>query len=515
MTAPPLAFPRLPRARAPRLAPWVLLGALGLLQPATARAIEAASPSPSAVARAAPALPRYVEPELPKPKPGELERLEALWAELARDDVAVRRAARERLSSVDATWLPALLERFDVLCEHPNKPKLKAFLEHVRRTSRGGAEATSAAAEAGATPDDLDLLIEWQARGAAELEPLTRVLASSRMLERIGTLPAARRLVSVYVRFGEFLRSDTERALARLGDRAVPALIEATGHPVARVATWARRQLEALGRAEPSEAMRLEDVELRAQVARALGKVRRVEAAPLLVSYANGEHARVRSASREALVSLGDAAVWPLRDAYERTLGERAPLEWAWERVARELFAAFDRRRFADLHARFEAALGSERRGDLAAACSAFDAIIARAPDFERNAEMAPIYFRCAEARAEGDPESAILALRRAERLAGAPELEHKAGSLRRTLEARRLLARGVVDPVLIQRARELDPQNARALELLESAADAPGAGLSAVVRYIALAAIALVALLGLGWMLARHRYGGLARRTP
>jgi hypothetical protein len=46
--------------------------------------------------------------------------------------------------------------------------------------------------------------------------------------------------------------------------------------------------------------------------------------------------------------------------------------------------------------------------------------------------------------------------------------VHERAVSLRQTLEAEALLGRGLVDRTLLERARQLDPQNQRAKALLE-----------------------------------------------
>lgn len=389
--------------------------------------------------------------------------------QLSASDATERFAARRRVAEVDAGWLPAVLERFEQLADGSNKLALKALLEKVRDRAR--AELRAAMEREGktgavVTPDYLDMLVAHPDRSAPELRPLTEVVALSRMLESIGTLPAARGLINVYVRFGEFLRVDTQLALARLQDRAVAALIEATVHPVPRIAEWAGKQLSALDKAQPSSAMQVTDPSLRADILRAYGKTRDLDHARLLLSYAASERAQIRLAARQAVAMLGDAAIWQLRDAYEKTVGSRAPREWPWDRVARELFARYDSQRLAHIYAAFERGLQAERAGDLAAARAAFDEVLASDPSFERREVMAPVYLAFAQTQADNEAEAAALAARRAARLAPSGPVHDRAESLRYTLEARALLARGIADEVLVQRARELDPENQRAAAL-------------------------------------------------
>jgi hypothetical protein len=455
-------------------------------------------------------LPVFAEPVLPTASPAELARLDGFIDQLLAPELPMRTDALGRVRAVDASWLPALAERFESLASGANKPALEAVLEkmHARARqqpedaeARGATrrEARKRANERARPPTDtLATVVAHPDRSSAFLRPLTEVLAYGRMFEAIGTLPAARRLVSVYVRFGEFLRVDTELALARMQDAAIAALIETTGHPVPRIAAWATKQLDVMGKRVASEAVQVQDPTLRADILRAYGKTRDVETARLLISFAASERALVRLAARQAVTMLGEAGLWQLRDAYEKTVGERAPREWSWQRVAQELFAQFDRQRLAELYRLFNQGREAEQRGDWAAARQLFDQVLAWDPTFERGAAMAPVYIAFAESQADTDAEAATLALRRAERLAsGGPEHD-RALSLRYTLDARALLERGIVDEVLVQRARELDPTNSRAAALeaeLEQQARGERAAFQRVVAAAVILALALVAL--------------------
>jgi tetratricopeptide (TPR) repeat protein len=426
---------------------------------------------------------------------------------LVAPDAARRQEALRRVQDVDASWLPAVAERFERLADSANKPALKELLERLRERTRSErrrlfeAEGRSGAIT---TPDYLEMLVLQDDRSSPQLRALTEVVTCSRLFEKIGTLPAARRLVSVYVRFGEFLRVDTQLALARLGDRAVAALLEATGHPAPRIASWAERQLADLGKGRPSDALQLDDPALRADVLRAYGKLRPLEVMPLLVSYASSDTTLVRTAAREALSAYGEAAVWALREGYEKTLGERAPLAWSWERVARELFARFDQQRRGDVLGLYEQGRSAERNGDLLGACAAFDQVLAREPLFELGPSMAETYLRCASA--DTDAERALLAASRAERLEPQNPLHDRALSLRQTLQAEGLMQRGLIDRTLLERARQLDPHNQRAQALLAQVGSAARWHTGPWLRYLGAGAILLLGAIGVIWIAVRQR---------
>jgi hypothetical protein len=418
---------------------------------------------------------------------------------------------------VDVTWLPAIAERFDRLAEGADKPGLQKLLERARKQSREGLKAAArSAGKSGPVPpvDYLELLLLHPDRSSPDLGPLTEVIAYSRMFEKIAILPAARRVLNVYVLFGEFLRVDTQLALARMQDAAVAPLVEATAHPVRRVASWAERQLQALGKARPAEALLVSDFNHRADILRAYGKTQNLDAARLLLSHAAHERAVLRQAAREAVTLLGPAGLWPLRDAYEKTLGQPVPKTWSWDRLAREFFAELDRQRQGALYGLFNQGLKASQRGDLTSAGAAFDQVLAHDPSFERGAWMAPVYLSLAERNAESDADAANLALRRAERLDPLGPSQARARSLRHTLEARRLLARGIVDEALVRRARELDPANQRAEALLTQFRLDPEPSRLRANRYLAAGVIAVLGVLGLLLMGLRQRRAQRASAT-
>jgi tetratricopeptide (TPR) repeat protein len=145
-------------------------------------------------------------------------------------------------------------------------------------------------------------------------------------------------------------------------------------------------------------------------------------------------------------------------------VGKKPQRDWSWERTARELFAEFDRLRFAEVGKLFDEGSAARTRGDFPAMKKSFDALLARAPNFEQRQELAAGYLAYARDQIDKAPQEALLALRRAERLD--PTLR-SAASLRLTLDAEALEARGVADASLLQRAVQLDPQNQRARSLL------------------------------------------------
>jgi len=359
-----------------------------------------------------------------------------------------------------------------------------------------------------ATPDYLEMLLSHPRLDSRPYRDLVAVVSMGRMLRQIGTTPAARELVSIYARFGEFLRVDTQLALEQLGERAVAALVEAERHPAPKIAQWAARQLDALGKGIPSETVQTNDPEVLADVLRAHGRARNPEAARLVISFVSSERAQIRDAARQAVVLMGEVANWQLRDTYENIVGKKPPREWSWDRTARELFSEFDRLRLAPVYELFDQGVAAQRAGKLDEMARAWDQVLAQSPMFERGTEMAAGYYSFAEAHLDDpDPNLALKALSRVDRLAGDSEpLKRSAQSLRLTLEAQRLFARHIADQTLLRRALDLDARNARAKHLLERITRGDAGAERRVYRYVAAGAILALSLSGLVFILLRRK---------
>jgi tetratricopeptide (TPR) repeat protein len=442
------------RARALGLSLLLATSATTLSQPARAQS----APS-KAGDRKLPELPTPPSIELGRPQAADLAEVDALLGRIVADDAQDREAAVRELLEAKAKHVAAIRFRIGTIADAADKEAMKRLLLKTRRElldKKDDDESEKPAAG-----------VDYLARLAVKAEPkseawrnLASLLALSRMLESIGSVEAVRGLVDVYARFGEFMRITTQNALARLGDKAVPALIEAQRHPAEKIAKWAVRQLDMLGKGIPSEAVQTQDSAVLADVLRAYGRTRTPDAVRIVVSFANSERAQVREASRQSVALMGEVASWQLRDTYENVVGKKPPRDWAWERTARELFAEFDRLRFAQVGKLFEDGQAARAKGDLAAMRESFDKLLAHDPNFDQRAEIAAGYVAFAKATLDKSRPEAIAALRRAERLD--PTLKD-ATSLRLTLEAEALEEKGIADSTLLDRALENDAQNPRA----------------------------------------------------
>ena len=490
---------------------------LGFTFAIPAAAVPSAAPPAAAATpskRELPELPKAPELQVKEPSVADISEIDELLDRIAGDQELAREEGVRAILELGPRSVPAIRRRLEAIAGNSDKGAMKTLLLAIRKRARDDTkdEVPGGPAEKpDSGPDYFKLVLADAKPSQGAWKDLVRVLALSRMLEQIGTTPAARGLVDVYVRFGDFLRIDTQKALARLGDRAVPALIETRRHQAERIGHWASRQLDMLGRAAPSQAVTIDDPAVLADVLRAYGRTKDLDAARIVISFAGSERSQLRDAARQAIGMLGEAGHWQLRDAYEDVVGKRAQRDWTWERTARELFGELDRLRRAELLSRFEAGQKAQAAGDLEAMRSAFDEVLARVPFFERADEMVGGYWEYGKKHADDRRDDAIFALRRAERLSRGAPAHDAIESLLLTLDAERLAATHVIDRSLLKRAVTLDPTNERAKKQLD-ALSRPRTTDTSSLRYGVAGGIALGGILGVLFVLFA---GKLKRAKP
>jgi hypothetical protein len=476
-----------------------LLLSIGALLPCSAARAET-TPSKAASDHKLPELPTPPSIEVGRPAAADLAELDALLGRIVADDAQDREAAVRELLEAKPKQVSAIRFRLGTIADAADKEAMKRLLLKTRQQlldKKDDDESEKPSAG-----------VDYLARLADKAEPkseawrnLVSVLSLSRMLESIASVEAVRGLVDVYARFGEFVRITTQNALSRLGDKAVPALVEAQRHPAEKIAKWAVRELDMLGKGIPSEAVQTQDQAVLADVLRAYGRIRNPDAVRIVVSFANSERAQVREASRQSVALMGEVASWQLRDTYENVVGKKPPRDWAWERTARELFSEFDRLRFAQVGKYFEDGQAARAKGDLALMRENFDKLLAYDPNFEQRNELAAGYVAFAKATQDKSRADAIAALRRAERLD--PTLKD-ATSLRLTLEAEALEEKGISDATLLERALENDAQNPRAKSAL-ARFERGEPKRSENARFIAAGSILAAAALSIAFILLRR----------
>ena len=489
--------------------------ALSWLCPAPLLAASEATEKPGASSHASdtlrelPPLPRAPAVELDKPDESTLEDLDEKLAKLIAPEREARENAARELLEVEPRYVPALSFRIHGLADRANKQAMKDLLEKIRTKARDAERARMRAAGDDSevkTPDYLTMVAAHPITDKETYRDLIQILGMSRMLVKIGSVDAVRVLLEIYVRFGEFLRVDTQLQLERLGDKAVPALIEAQRHPAEKIVRWAKRQLDTLGRAVPSEAIQTQDHQVLADVLVAYGRIQNPDATRIIVSFANSERAVVRDGARQAIALMGEVATWQLRDSYENVVGKKPARDWSWERTARELFREFDRARDAAVADAFEAGRAAHQKGDLEAMRRAWNELLARDPDPDRREEMVQGYLAFAEKYFDERPIDVREALVRARRLSEKPEKTAAIESLLLTARAQQRSNDGVADLTLVRRALELSPSNRRAQALLDRLSHGEPDNATQRTRWLASGALALIALAGLGVLVFRRK---------
>ena len=462
-----------------------------------------------------PELPKLQPVAYPPPKSEAIQELETRLDELlntAIDDPLDELDAKV-LGDLDPSLVPAIRQRLEELREDLDGKRARKLLERARKSGRKAIRAY-------AKDNDLkkadhpegDWLVFMMSLGDSDDDTWRRAVelyAMNRMLESIGTTPAVRQMVATFSYFGELVRIDLRRAMTRLKDKAVPALMEAKDHDARKVRRWARGELDGLGKAIPGEAVSTTDPDILADVLRAFGRTRNVDATRVVMSFANSDRVQLRRAAREAVSAIGKPAWGHYKDIYKNLTGEKPPRDWDWERTLRELFRLHDSARLATVYQTWEQGKKAAVEKRWAAATEAYDKVLARAPLFEERNHMAPAYLaRAKELIADGKIEPATIALRKALRLGPDDASKKLIESRLAMLEGKALIEAGTPDRHILKRALELDPGNEEAQRLLSSLELEAEKRQSSGKRYIAAASIGVVAvvLLLLLWRRPRRK---------
>jgi hypothetical protein len=441
--------------------------------------------------------------------------VDAWLSQLTSADAAVRKAAVSATDSPSTTMLPGIARRLADLKRTANRDSMASVLARARKETIAEEDRPKRGS------DEAAKLYDWFNRVMAAAAPqdeawrdLAKILGMSRMLSRMGSAPAVRELLAIYPGFGELLRVDVERQVKALGERAVAPLIELRRGENKNLRPWASKMLDVLGKTVPGEAVQTADNQVLADVLRAYGKTKDTDAARVIVSFANSDRAQVREAAREAVTMLAENGTWQLRESYENLVGKKAPEDWTWDKVASELFAAYDRSRLSEVFSLMDEGLAAYKSGKLEAMANAFDRVLARAPGFERRREMIAGYIELARSLKNSDRPRSMAILRKVVRLDPSGPRARAAESEIAYLEALDLASHGVVDESAYRRAVELDPSNSEAKDALSRIAATSDTRSSQVLRYSVAAVLIFSALIGAAVaLLWRPSYGRLARK--
>jgi tetratricopeptide (TPR) repeat protein len=485
--------------------------------PPPASAAASSSASASAPAGPLPELPHLQPISSPVAEPQALRDVDRLLERLCAEDDRSRTDARNALAEVSAGVVPAVHHRIQELRKSIDRDEAARILEAARKAGRkakktkdeaeGKGEKASKKAHADDTDDGdwLDFLLASPRPKDTAWQDLVRLFGMTRMLTAVGTTPAVRELVQLYSYFGDLVRIDLQRQVAKLRDKAVPALIEARQNDAKSVQKWANKELDVLGRAIPGEAVASNDTQILADVLRAYGRTRDVEAVRVILSFCNSDRVQLRDAAREALTAIGEPGVWQIRDQYLGLTGEKPPRAWTWDRIARELFALYDRQRQAETHKLMEEGLVAVRDGKLTDAVDAFDKVLARAPLYERRREMVDAYVDRAKQLEDGHRDEALAMMRKALRLD--PKGDRAKGIEAEVdyLEGMISIDQGNPDRTAFEKALSLDPNHARAKKELAAFEDTAVARQDNLRRYVAAGGIGVFAVVAM-LLLARRR---------
>jgi hypothetical protein len=435
-------------------------------------AADAPLPDPATL----PELPKLAPITHPAPTAEATQELDRLFARLTSGDAHTRDVARAAIPELaEEAWVPAVRVKIQDLRESLDRDRAPRILEDARKAVREARKKERKGKKGkGAKKDDDDEKDDWlefvQDRPKpddAAWRDLVRLLGCVRVLAAVGTTPAVREIIDLRAYFGEMLRVDLQRHIKGLGDRAVPALIEARRHDAQIVQRFAELELDKLGRAIPGEAVGTSDPQVLTDVLRAFGRTRDVDAVRVALSFANHDRRKVRDAAREAVSAIGEAGRWQLRDAFEDLRGEKPPKSAPWSDVAKWIFWLYDRGRLAEAERAVAEGFALQKEGKHDEAVKRFDDVLARDPFTARRAEMVPSYLAVARETPLEEADGRLVLLRKALRLD--PEGEDRArieAEIAYT-EAKALEAQGRPDRFLLRRALELDPGHAGAKEAL------------------------------------------------
>ena len=337
------------------------------------------------------------------------------------------------------------------------------------------------------------------------LREVTEVLALFEALTETGTTEAVAIVVRYGVRERGVFRAAAGRAILRLGDRAIPALIAMGRHPSEDVAAFASEVLSWLERATPGQQVQVRDPAVLAEVLSIQGRQGNRDTIPVILAFTGSEHADVRQAAREAALRYGRAILWPARAKYENFTGEAADRGWSHEELARRLFDAQDRARLAQAEHAMEAALDAARAGNHAEMLRRFELVLGRWPLYDRRGEMVPgLVAYAEELLRRGDRRKAREVLGRAALL---ETDQSRVDDLRTRLELLDLedsIARGVADREALDRLLALAPHDETVRRLSRDVDRRASRPSPAFYRSLAAAGLAAFGLACLGLLVLR-----------
>lgn len=401
----------------------------------------------------APAMHAHAAPETVAPA----SEIDANIARLGDANVVVRIAAADALANTAPDAYAALESRL-LRTQEAGPGPMWLVLDKVKKASPEKGEDKI---------DDLLHAVVSAGNGAGH-KSLALLLAGVRASEKQGGVAGARVLVRIATEHKGLLKSHASAALKRMGDHAVAALVEVRRDTDKELRGFANKTLDAMGKFLPSDAVQVHDPQALADVLTAFGKTKDPDAMRAIVPYLNADRAPVREAARWAIAQYGADARPVLEETHDQFTGEKAGKDWGADKILKALIVAYDKVRLAEVFKLLDEGIAHRDAGRLEEAVASFDALLARAPQFDRRAELASAYHELARKKESTDRPVARLLYGKAARLAAGTPLAPSIEADVAVLDTEDLLARGIADTSLLQKALALDPNNTRARSLLQ-----------------------------------------------
>ncbi len=441
--------------------------------------------------------------------------LDAAIAHLGDPDEKMRKAAAMAIVRTPPDAIPLLEVRLLRAPEAGPGP-MWLVLDKVRKSMGGGKDSKDAkdakdSKEKKESEESLEALLDGvlSSGNSAGHRSLALLLSGIEACEKQAGVAGARVLVRIAVDHKGLLKTTVTNVLKRMGDHAVAGLVEVRRDENKDLRTFANRTLDVLGKFLPSDAVQVKDPQDLADVLVAFGKIKDPDGIRVIISYLDADRTQVREAARWAIGQFGNEAKVPLKEAYDNFTGDKAGDDWPAEKTLKALVAAYDKLRLAEVYKLLDEGIANRDAGRLEEAVTSFDALLARAPTFERKAELASAYVDLAHKKlAAGDRPAARALLAKALRLGAGTPLASLIESELDTFDATDLLDHGVADVMLLRRAVELDPNNAPARDLLQKLTNDAEARQTRLRRWAAGGAAGVLATLLAILFLGRKRAG-------
>jgi len=427
--------------------------------------------------------------------------LEGWGRDLASEDDDVRRRACSALSSLEAEALSAIEARVASFA----RPSFDSD-EAYRTINKFRHAVGSLRAD-----ENVDVIPGLPALLAEDRAPMTVALVERRLLARslvdMASIEAAEALGDIIATDPRAWRWEWRRMVWRLDNRALPMLLTLENHSDSGVRRGARWGMREVGLTNPGRAVQTDDMRLLAELLRAYGTVRQMDAMRVVVGFVTHDRAQVRIAARWATERYGRNAIWQLRRVYRNLTGSRADESLGWEATAGALYRAHDEARLAPVRDVLEAGRAALVAGDLDTMREKYDAVLTAAPDLPQRGELAPGYAAlAARAVTRGEVSEARRFYQRALRLAPSHQSAAVWRADQRFLLAEQHLAAGVADLGAYRAVLVDDPTHRGAQAFIAAAnGEAPSAP-GIPMKRVALAGAALMLLAAAAYLYMQRR---------